>query len=93
MREITGKEIEKRAIMEIIDYFEPMIINVIRQSEIELQKLNEIKKMQGINSKVRIDKECVINAIKNINMDNHSKSVSFDTGGMIKKEKKDFEVI
>ena len=38
MHKITKKEIEKRAVMEIINYFEPQIEAIIRQSVVELNK-------------------------------------------------------
>jgi hypothetical protein len=85
MRRITKKEIEKRAIMEIINYFEQQIDAIIKQSVIELRKINELKKIQGLQTKKRIDQDCVRNAIKTINNNGHS-SPSERTGGKIKKE-------
>jgi len=66
MREISNAEIEKRAIMHIIDYFEPQIDAVIKQSIEEHKKLNELKKIQGLYVKNRIDKKCVENAINTL---------------------------
>jgi len=90
MRKITNKEIEKRAIMEIIDYFEPQIDAVIEQTVVELDKLNECRLAQSLDPKIRIDQYCVKNAIKTINSKNDS-HLPNKAGGMIRKEKKDYE--
>jgi len=90
MRHLTDREVEKRAVMELIDYFEPQIDTVIKQSVVELAKMNEIKKIQGLASKVRIDQDCVKNAIKTINSNGHS-SLSEKTGGMVQKEENRIE--
>lgn len=87
MRMMTNKDIEKRAIWELIDYFETQIDLVIKQSVIELNKLNELKEIQGLDTKSRIDKYCVRNAINTINSDDYS-SVSEGTGGALKREGK-----
>ena len=87
MHKITKKVLEKRAVMEIINYFEPQIEAIIRQSVVELNKINELKKIQGLHTKKRIDQDCIKNAIKTINNNGHS-SVSKQTGGMIPKEKR-----
>lgn len=84
---ITNKDIEKRAIWELIGYFEKQIDAVIKQSVIELDKLNELKEIQGLDTKSRIDKHCVRNAINTINSDDYS-SASEGTGGIIKREEK-----
>jgi len=88
MRKITKKEIEKRAIMELIDYFETQMDAVIKQSAIELEKLNECRITQNLDPKIRIDKYCIENAIKTINSKNDS-PLPKKVGG-IKKEKKKF---
>lgn len=77
MHQITGREIEKRAVMEVIYFFEPQIDAIIKQSIIELDKLNKLKHIQGLNPKVRIDHDCIQNAIKTLkpNDDNISLSV------------------
>jgi len=67
MRRLTKREIEKRAIMEIINYFEPQIDSVIKQSVVELERINDLKEIQGLHKKVRIDQNCVRKAIKTIN--------------------------
>jgi hypothetical protein len=87
MRELTKREVEKRAVMEIINYFEHQIDTVIKQSVTEFEKINELKKIQGLHTKKRIDQDCIKNAIKTINNNGHS-SVSKQTGGMIPKEKR-----
>lgn len=67
MRRITKREIEKRAVMEIINYFEPQIDIVIKQSVLELEKINDLKEIQGLHQKERIDQDCIKNAIKTLN--------------------------
>lgn len=84
MRKITNKEIEKRAIMEVIDYFEFQIDAVIKQSAIELDKLNECRVAQSLDPKIRIDQYCIKNAIKTINLKNDS-HLPNKAGGKIKK--------
>jgi len=91
MREITGKDIEKRAIMEIINHFESLIEAVMRRSVIELNELNKIRQIQGLNSKTRIDQECVRKAIKVINSETYTPTSKKWIGGMIKKEGKSCE--
>jgi len=87
MRTITNKDIEKRAIWELIDYFESQIDLVIQQSLIEFNKLNKLKELQGLDPKSRIDKYCVRNAIKTINSEYYS-SLSERIGGIIERERK-----
>ena len=89
MRVITNKDIEKRAIWELIDYFESQIDLVIQQSLIEHNKLNKLKEIQGIDTKARIDKDCIRKAIKTISSDDYS-AMSERTGGMIER-KENFE--
>ena len=86
MRMMTNRDIEKRAIWELIGYFENQIDLVIKQSVIELNKLNRLNEIQGLDPKVRIDKECVRNAINTINSDGYS-SMSQGAGGMLKRER------
>jgi len=69
MRELTHKEIEKGAIMELINFFEQQIDTVILQSVLELDKLNEIRKIQGLFPKTRIERICIQRAIKSISQD------------------------
>jgi hypothetical protein len=85
MRDLTDKEIEKRAVMEFICYFEEQMNMVISQSVKELKKRNRNSAIQGLRKGERIDSECVRNAIKTINNNGHS-SVSERTGGKSKKE-------
>ena len=85
MRMLTNSDIEKRAIMELIYYFEPRIDAVIKQSEQERKTINEIRSIQGLHPKQRIDGECVRKAIKTINS-NHITSTS--NGGGEKKHTK-----
>ena len=90
MHEITGLEIEKRAIMEVITYLESEFDVLIKQSVIEKDKLNELKQIQGIHQKVRIDGDCIKNAIKTINSNGHS-PLSEKTGGITQKKENKFE--
>jgi hypothetical protein len=87
MRKITNREIEKMAIMEIINYFEPKIDAVIKQSCVELDKINKKRKAQSIDVKLRIDRFCVQNAIKTINSKKNSQ-LQNKAGGLIKKRNK-----
>lgn len=69
MRELTGKDIEKRAVMELIVYVENLIDQIVIQTTKEMEQLNEQKKIQGIyQKKCRITDEAVRRAIKTINV-------------------------
>jgi hypothetical protein len=85
MRKITKKEIEKRAIMVIINYYEPQIKNVIKQSVKELEKINKVRDAQSLDPKKRINENCIKNAIKTINS-KHDYYLPKKAGGK-KKEK------
>ena len=90
MHKLTGLEIEKRAIMEVIVYFEFQFDNLMKQGVLEHNKLNNLRILQGINPKMRIDRDCIRNAIKTINSNEHS-LLSDKTGGKIKKINNNFE--
>ena len=83
MHDLTKREIEKRAVMEFIYYFEEQMNMVISQSTKELEKRNKLKEIQGLKKKQRIDMACIREAIKTINNNGHS-SPSERTGGTIK---------
>jgi hypothetical protein len=85
MHDLTEREIEKRAVMEFICYFEEQMNMVISQSAQELEKKNKFNEIQGIRQMERIDRDWIKNAIKTINNNGHS-SVSKRTGGKLKKE-------
>ena len=85
MHSLTGRDIEKRAVMELINYFETSIDKVIIQSEKELELLNSQKKIQGLHQKSRIDAESVRRAIKTLNASAYPLS-SEKTGGLIQQE-------
>jgi hypothetical protein len=87
MRDLTERDIEKRAVMEVICYFEEQMNMVIRQSARELEKRNRLHTVQGLKQKQRIDQGCIREAIKTINNNGHS-SLSKRTGGILQKEKK-----
>jgi len=89
MHNITGKEVEKRAIMELITYSEIQIDAIIKQSLIELNELNKLKRIQGLNIKTRIDSDCIRNAIKTINGNGHSSLPEREGGN--KKERKNLK--
>jgi hypothetical protein len=85
MRKLTGKDIEKRAVMELIMYFETLIDKVIIQSNKELEQLNSQRKIQGLYEKSRIDAESLRRAIKNLNALMYPSSSEM-TGGLIQQE-------
>ena len=92
MSELTGRRVEITAAHELANFFEGEIIRVIEQSKTELEKLNELKKIQGVYQKNRIDRICVLNAIKSI-YDNNNSHLPLNGGRKVKKERKeDFEV-
>lgn len=72
MRNLTHMDIEKSAVWELISYFEDRIEEVIKQSTKELQNQNKLRQDQGLYSKIRIDRNCICNAIKTINSDEYS---------------------
>ena len=80
MRHLTEREIEKRAVMEFISYFEEQMNMVISQSARELDRKNKRNEIQGLKQKLRIDQRCIRDAIKTINNNGHSSS-SERTGG------------
>ena len=86
MRQLTQRDIEKRAVAEVINYFEPLIDTVIQQSNVELDKLNEYRIAQGLEPKKRIDQECIKKAITVLNSEKHSPSIVY--GGERKERKK-----
>jgi hypothetical protein len=81
MHSLTGMNVEKRAVMELIIYFEVSIDKVILQSVKELEQLNSRKKIQGLYEKSRIDAESIRRAIKNLNAGEYPPS-SLGTGGL-----------
>ena len=87
MRQLTGRKIEKRAVFELVNYIENHMDEIILQSVEELDKLNEMRKIQGVYQKVMIDQYCVQNAIKIIN--SHSFSFLPEQGGGDNREKKE----
>ena len=86
MHNLTSMDIEKRAVMEFISYFEEQMNMVISQSAKELKKRNKLNGVQGLRQCQRIDRECVRDAIKTINNNGYSSS-SERTGGKPPKEK------
>lgn len=90
MHELTGAAVEKAAVFELTSYFENQMTKVILQSKDELEKLNQLKKIQGLYQKNRIDRDCIKNAIKSLSEEDNS-HLPFD-GGSVVKEKKDKEV-
>jgi len=86
MKRYSDREIEKRAVIELTNYLEKMIEKITNQTKLELKKLNEYRKIQGIYQKSRIDEYCVQNAIKSINSKQYS-SVQKKHGGVLKERK------
>jgi len=89
MRDLTNREIEKRAVMEFIAHFEGQMDMVIKQSAEELDRRNELNGIQGLKRKQRIGRACVREAIKTIYSGAHS-PLSERTGGN-KKEGEKYE--
>lgn len=87
MHKLTGLNVEKAAVFELTIHFEEQIKKVIIQSKNELDKLNDLKKIHGLYQKNRIDRDCIRNAIKIINTDEHV-ILSYETGGTIEKKEK-----
>ena len=87
MRNLTGLNVEKRAVFELINFFEHEINRVILQSKVELKRINELKGIQGVYQKNRIDAECIRAAIKHIYGDSYSPSLLYG-GGDRKPDKK-----
>jgi hypothetical protein len=81
MHELTGLNVETTAVYELSNYFENEIKKVILQSKEELKKLNQIKEIQRVYQKKRIDRDCIKNAIKTIKENNHTPTKSLDSGG------------
>ena len=71
MHDLTKRDIEKRAVMEFIYYFEEQMNMVISQSVKELDKMNKFCVVQGLKKKHRIDSKCIKQAIKSINNNGH----------------------
>ena len=90
MHELTGVHIEKRAVMEFISYFEEQMNMVILQSIKELKKRNSLNRIQGLRPRQRIDRKCIMDAIKIINNNGHS-SLSERAGGKTKKVREKHE--
>ena len=86
MKKYIDQEIEKRAIVELTNYLENLIEKITNQTKVELIKLNDYRKIQGIYQKSRIDKYCVQNAIKSINSIENS-SYEKKHGGVLKRKK------
>lgn len=87
MHETTGQDVEKRAVMELISYIEKHADRVIKQSGKELEKKNELFRVQGLRKKQRIDRECVKKAIKSINNEDNA-ILSERTGGSFSEAKR-----
>jgi len=85
MHTLIRTDIEKRAVMRFISYFEVQMDLVISQSKKELDKKNKLNKIQGLKEKKRVDEECIIDAIKIINNIYHSTN---SKKGGTKQEKK-----
>ena len=91
MHELTGLPVEKTAVFELTNYFEEQIKKVILQSKKELARINELKRIQGLYQKNRIDRDCIRNAIKSLNGNNDSPLPEKRQEGD-KRKKENFEV-
>jgi hypothetical protein len=87
MHSKTHRDIEKQAVMELINYFENEIDDFIDLCAEEHDKRNKMYEIQGLRPKTRIDKETVRKAIKTLNQE-HDSSMSEKTGGMIQRKNK-----
>jgi len=67
MQDLTGRNIEKLAVLELIIYLEKQVDQITLQSIKELERLNKMRKTQGIYQKNRIDRLCITSAIKHFN--------------------------
>lgn len=67
MHELTGMNVEKMAVMELIFYLENLVDEIARQSVKEFHQLNNLRKIQGLYQKNRIDRTCISQAIKHLN--------------------------
>jgi hypothetical protein len=67
MQELTDMNVEKMAVMELIIYLENQVDQIAKQSVKELQHLNNLRKIQGLYQKNRIDRLCITSAIKHLN--------------------------
>ena len=88
MHDLTNSDIEKRAVVELISYFEGQMDLLAEEIKKELEKKNAFYEVQGLKKKHRIDRECVRNAIKSINNKTNS-SLSKRTGGNLPRAKKE----
>ena len=86
MHDLTGVNIEKRAVMELILFIEEQLDMIILESRKVLDKRNQFCLIQGIRQKQRIDRECIREAIKTISYNSNS-CLSERTGGKKLKEK------
>jgi len=66
MQELTGMNVEKMAVMELIIYLENQVDQIALQSLKELEQLNKLRKLQGLYQKNRIDRLCISSAIKHL---------------------------
>jgi hypothetical protein len=67
MQKLTGMNVEKMAVMELIFYLEKQVDEIAKQSIEELEQLNKFRKIQGLYQKNRIDRQCISCAIKHLN--------------------------
>lgn len=61
----TGQSITKKAVFQLIDYWEKQIQENIEKFPEILNEINEQRKIQGLKPKKRIDKNIVQQAINN----------------------------
>lgn len=88
MHKLSNKEVEKRAVMILIQHIEKIVDEIIFQGVKELDKSNQLRKIQGIDKKKRLDEYSINAAINNINL---KQDISSTKIGGEKKEKEFFE--
>ena len=90
MHELTNLDIEKRAVMRLIQYTEDLIDKIILQGVKELDKSNKLRRIQGLEKKKRLDESSIDAAIKNINLKQYS-LLPKKVGGRNKEETKNMK--
>jgi hypothetical protein len=66
LRKITGKDVDRMAVMELIIHLEQYVDQIAAQCIKEHENLNSMRKTQGLYQKARIDRLCILNAIKHL---------------------------
>lgn len=67
---VTNKEVERRASIELADFLEKQVKNLVNQIGNMHNHLNKQREKQKLYTKKRIDKDCVEEVIKNLSLNN-----------------------